>query len=343
MVGGQFMHENQCGVNFTTADCGPIPLVVQPDRTGIALVKWIDSNRELVAEKLLLNGALLCRGFAISEQEFPGVMKALCGQGLQYTYRSTPRTDLGHDVYTATEYPAHQTIPQHNENSYARDWPMKLAFFCACPAEEGGETPIADCTKVSERIDPQVARTFVQKSVLYVRNYGSGVDLPWENVFQTEKAEKVELYCRAHDIKYEWLSNGCLRTSQICQAIAEHPRNGRSIWFNQAHLFHTSSLDTETVEAMMSIYQEDDLPRNAYYGDGSKLDWESLDNIRKAYEAESVVFTWKQNDVLLLDNMLISHGRKPFKGKRRVLVSMGEPYSSLLKSNSLPRPFLEGS
>lgn len=57
-----------------------------------------------------------------------------------------------------------------------------------------------------------------------------------------------------------------------------------------------------------------------------------LDHIRRAYEVETYRFQWQRGDVLLLDNMLVSHShshsRTPFTGKRQVLVAMGMPFSS---------------
>jgi len=37
-----------------------------------------------------------------------------------------------------------------------------------------------------------------------------------------------------------------------------------------------------------------------------------------------VAFPWETHDVLLLDNMLVCHGRKPYKGERTILVAMGD-------------------
>jgi hypothetical protein len=50
-----------------------------------------------------------------------------------------------------------------------------------------------------------------------------------------------------------------------------------------------------------------------------------LDLIRSAYEQTKIKFPWQKNDVLLLDNMLFSHGREPYTGARKVLVGMACP------------------
>ena len=67
---------------------------------------------------------------------------------LNYEFGSTPRTNVTQGVYTSTEYPAHQSIPLHNEQAYSRDWPMKIWFYSMITATSGGETPIADSRTV---------------------------------------------------------------------------------------------------------------------------------------------------------------------------------------------------
>ena len=94
-----------------------------------------------------------------------------------------------------------------------------------------------------------------------------------------------------------------------------------------------SALDAKTRNALLSVYAEDELPRNAYYGDGSPIEPQILEDIRKAYQAETVTFAWQAGDILMVDNMLVSHGRNPFEGERRVLVGMGKSYSSLVRSS----------
>jgi alpha-ketoglutarate-dependent taurine dioxygenase len=46
-----------------------------------------------------------------------------------------------------------------------------------------------------------------------------------------------------------------------------------------------------------------------------------------------VIFPWRQDDILMLDNFLVSHGREPFVGPRRILVAMAELYTSEFQLN----------
>ena len=112
-------------------------------------------------------------------------MQSLCPDLLDYVYRSTPRTKLGGKIYTATEYPADRIIPLHNENAYSKSWPQKIFFFSVIVASEGGETPIADSREVYKWIDPEIRHKFEKHRVMYTRNYSKGIDLSWQEVFQT--------------------------------------------------------------------------------------------------------------------------------------------------------------
>ena len=228
-------------------------------------------------------------------------------------------------VYTSTEYPPHQHIPLHNEQAYTREWPMKIWFYCGQAPEEGGYTPIADSREVYRRIPACIREHFNRKQVMYMRNYGNGLDVPWQKVFNTEDPAVVEAFCRTNGILYEWKADGELRTRQVAQAIAVHPLTGETVWFNQAHLFHVSNLEPAVREDLLAVVAEEDLPRNACYGDGSPIESDLLDEIRDVYRSVAVQFSWQEGDVMMLDNMLAAHGRTPFKGRRQILVAMAEP------------------
>jgi alpha-ketoglutarate-dependent taurine dioxygenase len=307
----------------------PLPQLIRPASTDVSLLDWAKANTDFVDAQLKQFGALLFRGFKVSSVEMFQKFAEICSlDGLvEYSYfRSSPRTKVSGNVYTSTEYPADRSIPPHNEMSYTRTWPKKIWFYCAKPAAQGGATPIADSAKVFQRISPQVREKFMKYGVMYIRNYHEGIDLPYQEVFGTDNRIEIEQFCREQGIECEFGSKGKLRTKQKCQAVFVHPETGQTLWFNQAHLFHSSRLDPRHLKSLLALYGQDGLPRNCCYGDGSPIDQADLDSVRDAYRQESVAFPWMEGDIMMLDNVRVAHGRDPFSGERKVFVAMADKF-----------------
>jgi alpha-ketoglutarate-dependent taurine dioxygenase len=301
------------------------PLVIRPVEDHLNLEAWTASNRAFVEEQLLEHGAILFRDFNVAAvEQFEAFARAISGQLLDYHERAAPRTEVSSRIYTSTEYPAEHAIPLHHEMSYSHNWPAKIWFYCAQPATVAGNTPIASDRKVFELIDPVIKQRFMQKKVMYVRNYGEGVDLAWQEAFQTTDRKAVEDYCRKARTQFEWRDGNRLRTRQVRQAVATHPVTGEVVWFNHAHMFHTSNLEPSVRESLLAEFKDDELPRNAFYGDGSPIESSILEEIRGIYANAAVSFDWQKGDILMLDNFLCSHGREPFSGPRKILVAMAE-------------------
>ncbi|HEY6923249.1 MAG TPA: TauD/TfdA family dioxygenase [Steroidobacteraceae bacterium] len=316
--------------NTRLEDTGSFPLLVEPRQQGVSLELLFDCI-DALSGHLLEHGALLIRGFGDNERLFEAFVDALSFERLSYVYRSTPRTAVSAKIFTATEYPANQHIPFHCENSYQKDWPMLLAFCCTEPAAQGGATPLADIRRVTERLPVALVDEFRSRGVCYSRYYHHGADLPWQEVFQTQDREAVAAYCRANDIGFAWHGQEELSTSQVCQGVARHPVLGTDVWFNQANLFHPSSLGSELEQMLVDMYGSDKLPRSAGFGDGGAIGRNALAEVSAAFQHEARTFLWRKSDILLIDNMQIAHGRAPFSGKRTVLVALSNSHSGLLR------------
>jgi len=305
-----------------------LPLLIEPVLDGLNLIAWAKDHREEIEAHLLREGAILFRGFGKhSAAELEQFILAVSGVAMPYKERSSPRSQVEGHIYTSTEYPAHQSIFLHNENSYAQTWPLHLFFCCVKAAERGGETPIADTRRVFHRIDSTIRDRFREKQVLYVRNFGLGVGLPWSTVFQTTDPKEVEEYCRIAGYRVEWKSAERLTTRRLGPAFVKHPRTAELSWFNHAAFFHISTLDPAVRDALLLQFNEEDLPNNTYYGDGSSIEPSVLDEIREAYRQETMSFPWREGDILMIDNMLTAHGRSPYAGLRTILVGMTKPVS----------------
>jgi alpha-ketoglutarate-dependent taurine dioxygenase len=309
--------------DWVHAECsnGHLPLLVRPTM-DVDLAAWSAANAAIVDGWLAEQGAVLFTGFGVGLPDFARVARSLAGQAQPYRERSSPRTELGAGVYTSTDYPAHQAIPLHNENSYQRCFPARLALCCLTAAEYGGATPLADSRRVLARLDPAIVTRFRERGVRYVRNYHESFGLSWQEAFQETDPARVDAYCKAEGITTSWRAAGGLRTEQVRPALARHPGTGQEVWFNHVTAFHVSSLPPEVAAGLLAQFGAEGLPLNSYYGDGAPIESAILDEINAAYQAELVALPWRVGDVLLIDNLLAAHGREPYHGARRVAVSL---------------------
>ncbi|MEH2065253.1 MAG: amino acid adenylation domain-containing protein [Nostoc sp.] len=306
----------QSGQNF--------PLVIQPNITEVDLLSWLENNREYLETELLKHGAILFRGFNLrSVSEFENFAQTIC-PNLFAEYGDLPRTGEGGKVYGSTPYPPDKAILFHNESSHLDQWPLKIWFFCIQPAEQGGETPIIDCRKAYNIINPKLRERLAKKQLMYVRHYTNGLDVSWQNFFRTNDKSPVENYCYHANIDFEWYDNNSLITRQVRPALAIHPKTSEPVFFNQIQLHHIAYLDAEVRESLLSTFGDKKLPRNVYYGDGTPIEDSAIAEINEVYQQSQTSFTWQQNDILMLDNMLTAHGRNPYIGDRKLVVAMAE-------------------
>lgn len=304
-----------------------VPLIVEAS-TSIALLEWAQKNHQQIQAWLRTHGGVLFRGFQMDTSEsFGQAADAMVGSRIAYMNRSSPRTTVGDRIYTSTDYPNHLPIFPHNEHGYSPVFPLYVFFGCFQPAESGGATPVGATRHIGASIPPVIRSRFREKKILYLRNYHEGFGLPWQKAFQTTDKAEVERYCGSRGVTCEWRDKGILRTRRIGPAEVMHPYTHESIWFNHATFYHVSTLPEPIRDEMLADFDEDELPNNTYYGDGSPIQPDELGSLRSAYLQHMNRFEWRKGDVLALDNILCVHAREPFTGPRRVLVSMAEEIS----------------
>lgn len=301
-------------------DSRQFPLVIKPHTRGLIAGEWVRNNAAELEQWVSQYGAVLFRDFHIDTVDrFQDFINVFDAQPLEYKQRSSPRFEVAKNIYHSTTYPADQPINMHSENSYARKWAMRILFCCVQPAAEQGETPIADTRIVLGHLSDATREKFRELGVRYVRHIAPNLGLSWQEIFQTNDRARVEEECCSSDMQYEWKDEQRLMLSWTQQAIHTHPYTGEQVWFNHAFFFHKYALPEEV---LVSLASDDELPFNTFFGDGSSISREEIEEIRAAYHRSTVFFPWQKGDLLFMDNMLTAHGRSPYRGDRQILVSM---------------------
>ncbi|MFE4264785.1 TauD/TfdA family dioxygenase [Streptomyces sp. NPDC056883] len=278
-----------------------------------------------LAATLVQEKALVFRGFGITPQTLDAALDRLLPNRLAYVHGNSPRTKVGGNVYTSTEYPQEFTISMHNEMSYAHAWPSRLAFFCQVQPGTGGATPVLDAERWLAVLDPEVREAFAG-GVRYVQNLhdGYGLGKSWQDTFETGERADVEAFLKNAGAEWEWRRDGSLRVESLRPSTTRHPVTGVEVWFNQADQWHPAGLGDETAAELAQILSEDEMPQSVRFADGSPIPAEYVAQVRDRGLEAAVDVDWRTGDLLLIDNVLLAHGRRPFTGDRRVLVAMSD-------------------
>jgi len=306
-----------------------LPFVIElEDLRPDEFIDYYSAHKFNIEAKLFKNGTVKFKGVQIDSLEtFQHIVDSISSKFLNYIDGNSPRTKLTGNVYTSTEYDKTQRITMHNELSYSAKWPNKLFFSCLQPADTGGETLLADSREILAKMDKDIVAEIETRGITYIRNLhgGKGVGPSWQDTFEATTKEEVEAYCNSYGIAYEWGPQNSLRLIQNSKGIIKHRFTGEKLWFNQIDQFHPCHLGEEMYETMQIMYDSpENFPMYVRFGDGKEISEFIVHEILKTIEQVTVAPLWQKNELLIVDNELVTHGRNSYTGNRKVLVAMSE-------------------
>jgi alpha-ketoglutarate-dependent taurine dioxygenase len=315
-------------MNTTFRSSGePIPTIFPKSKINSleSLLEMLQAERERLRRHLTTIGIVLIRNFDIGSLEaFERTVRCFAQSDLfNYAGGASPRAPISGGVYNSTEYPPEMSLALHNELSYSTIFPRYVYFFCLSPPDEGGETTYGDSRRILSRIPTQIAESFRSRKVSYERNLQSDPMSPysWQTAFETDDRSVVEAICRSMGIAFRWLpDDSIIQLIQDGPGTIMHPETGEEVWFNQADGFHITALDDRSRDYF--IRNGSNFRLRSRFGDGGEVPDGYLERIREAVSAETKAHQWQGGDILILDNILTAHGRRPFSGRRRIAVAM---------------------
>ncbi len=305
------------------------PLLVTPeaDSSCEALRAYLMAHRAELQRLLLKHGAILFRGFNVAGAvEFESCAASLDARPYGYVGGNSPRTRVASDVFTSTEYPASEAISLHNEMSYLPTSPRRLFFYSLVPARSGGQTPLASGLDVRRAMPEEIVTTLRKRGLKYIRNFKPNLPLAksWQDTYSTSDRDEAASLIARQGSQCTWLPGGALQVCTRCDALARHPQTGEEVWFNQAEQWHPSALAPQVRKLYEQLLGKDGLPHDCRYADGEPIAEDVMVEIRRTLQQCKLLFDWQRHDLLVIDNILMMHGREPFTGERKTLAYLSQ-------------------
>ncbi|KAL1967160.1 hypothetical protein VTN77DRAFT_3451 [Rasamsonia byssochlamydoides] len=322
------------------------PLALSPSKAGVPLPNLLDSIKRLsTAGKIreLLNthgGAIFFKDLGLkSAEEFSQFAQAFGWTPHEDIGNPVRRTVVAFNVATANEGPNTMPVYPHNEFGLSPHYPAYVFFYCASAPETGGETPINNSIVLYERLRervPEFVDELAEKGVKYqlfypnkprsdtssagtsvLQSYGLKV-LDTDSVEEARKKIELEIQ-RLPTATWTWENQsdanplGDLRVWQRLPALRIHNQTGRTTFFNNMISRFLSAQAAGSLDPP-HINKDGRYQPPAFYGDGSPIPHRYLQAAVDIIKETRSLITWKEGDVLLLDNLAVQHAREPWTG-----------------------------
>jgi len=341
--------------SFSLLDLGgkSFPLLIEPytptpfDET----LFLIHQHKKLLSEKITQHGAILLRNFPIkSTREKRAILQALDIKiESSYPFGISPRSSLEEGIFKSTEIPNHFPLFAHTEMSYLPMRPKVIAFYCAIEPQIYGETPLFDMRALFRSLSEDTKTLLRSKQMHYVHYYPKSgprflknVSLTWPSIFKTDDKDKVSEELKAQGFEYQWGKKDDLEYHTKVSGIIRHPitldecinllllhpyvirsvfaqiRKRQNIFFHYSVLLATLLFGKLKKPAT-----------SMYFVDKENIPFSIVKEICDLTFQHMSIFNWKQNDLLIVDNISIAHARMNVKNPRKITVSLGDMYQAL--------------
>lgn len=268
-----------------------LPLVVFPRQPGADAGDQAAALRATAERYLARLGAIVFRGFELRTQA--RFRRFVAGFGVSLAHAASelePRAELA------------QPVELGHVRAASGGWPLSV-WQCA-PRGEAGFTLLADGRDVFRALPKSLRARFVDRGLMQVQRVEltSGVE-----------RSTLEAAWRAGGASVEWLEANVALVRRRVPAVIAHPETHELVWL-------CGSLADADGRAPARGDQR------LVHADGSEIEPSMLEAIEAAFDESRTVLEWEAGDVLLLDNLIMSHVHVAPEGRTFApLVLHGEP------------------
>ena len=281
----------------------PFPLAIKaPEGSLPEGCEWARGVADELSKAAFEHGAVLVRGLPMaSPKDFDSIVSAFSFPNFSYadSLSNAYRINFTPRVFSANEAPPDVTIFLHHEMA---------------------QTPICRSDILWERLReqrPDFAKACLAEGLKYSNvmpaeaDESSGMGRSWQGTFSVDNREAAEARLAKLGYSWEWQANGDLRATTPVLPAVRDLGDGRASFFNQLIAAFKGWKDTRN-----------DPAKAITLGDGTPLDPANVAAASALADELTFDIPWQAGDLALVDNYIAMHGRRTFKGTRRVLASL---------------------
>ena len=288
-----------------------------------ALLNWVEKNKVKIEDELKIHGAILFRDMGVNDdQSFDRFIRAFGWPSFTYeeSLSNAVRRNRTELVFTANEAPPSVSIFLHHEMAQTPIYPSKLFFYCELASQSGGSTPICRSDVLLEHLRreiPNFVSACEDKGVRYSQTMPSDNDLEsgqgrsWGSTLNATSQEQAETKLRKLSYQWQWRDDGSLSVITPQLPAIRTLDDGRKVFFNQLIAAFRGWQDARNVGE-----------KSICFGDNSPISNGDMEVVIRLSDLLTFDVPWHTGDIVLIDNFVTMHGRRPFEGQRRVLASL---------------------
>ena len=286
---------------------------------------WLKENKIFIELKLEEHGAIIFKDFPVkTAEDFDQFVSTFNYDTFTYeeSLSNAVRINKTDKVFTANEAPREVEIFLHHEMAQTPTYPKNIFFFCKSASETGGETPLCRSDQLYEELlkeDKTLIESFEKFGVIYNSIMSSGDELisgqgrSWQKTLGVSTKNDAEAKLLELGYSWDWIEGDNLSVTTKPLKATKELENGKKSFFNQviaASLGWKKSSKNQIVPVR--------------FGNNQEIDQSAIEHISELAQSLTLLRSWQDNDILLIDNYRVMHGRKPFSGNknREVLVSL---------------------
>ncbi|PLB52043.1 taud/tfda taurine catabolism dioxygenase [Aspergillus steynii IBT 23096] len=327
----------------------PLGLKVAPSSQAASLAETTTKIKQLAADGVIRDlltkhGAILFRSLPIKNStDFSEFTEAFNFKNPhQEVGLSGKRSVVEKNVKTASEVAPDKKFYYHNEYARSAHHPEIIFFYAQIVPEKGGQTPLLSSLELYDRVKTEIPEFYdelVAKGIIGQQHYPSPDDPDWREIgwnwkdsygftiqetdsLATQRQKVEDVLHKYLGATASWQPDGSLHVLQHLPAIRRVESTGKGTFFNGLAGTYGNAKDNGALEPPHRNSNGVGFKLPTLFGDGSPIPHVYHERLIELQDRIGFLVPWEEGDVALVNNFTVAHGRTPWEGKRRLLVSL---------------------